>query len=144
MSIWYQHPNSTISNKLLAETMAGKLGLKVTYFGDDFVVATMPVNAATISANGRFHGGAALTLAETLGTLGANACVDTSRLHCVCTEINANHVTRIDSGQVTAMARPVHQDSELQIWRVEIRGEEDELVCESRLTLSVVTRKAEG
>ena len=53
-------------------------------------------------------------------------------------EINANHIAAVKSGLVTAMARPVHIGNHSQVWRVEIRDDDDELVCESRLTLSIV------
>lgn len=118
--------------------MASHLGIKVTHVGDDFLVANMPLNEKTSEGTGLLHGGASLTLSETLGTLGANACIDLSRERCLCMDINANHVSTVNAGQVTAMARPIHQGAHSQVWRVEIRNDEDELVCESRLTLSML------
>lgn len=138
MKIWLKSPDSTQLNKVIANTLASHLGIKVTYVGEDFVVATMPVNSTTMEGAGLLHGGASLALAETIGTIGADACVDLSKYRCLCMEINANHIASVKSGKVTAMARPVHQGTRSQVWRVEIRNDEDDLVCESRLTLSVV------
>lgn len=138
MKIWLKSPNSASLNKAITNTLASHLGIKVTYVGEDFLVATMPVNATTSEGSGLLHGGASLALAETIGTVGANACVDLTQTRCLCMEINANHIASVTSGKVTAMARPVHQGTSSQVWRVEIRDDEDELVCESRLTLTQV------
>ena len=138
MTIWFKTPSSESLNGAIAKTLASHLGIRVTYVGEDFMVATMPVNATTTEGSGLLHGGASLALAETIGTLGANASVDLTKTRCLCMEINANHITAVKSGKVTAMARPVHQGTRSQVWRVEIRNDDDELVCESRLTLSLV------
>ncbi|MFN3236682.1 MAG: hotdog fold thioesterase [Pseudomonadales bacterium] len=138
MSIWFKTPTSAMLNDKLQDSLATHLGIKVTHVGEDFVVATMALTAQTSEGSGLLHGGASLSLAETLGTLGGNACIDLSRERCVCMEINANHISAVNSGLVTAMARPVHMGSRSQVWRVEIRNEDDELVCESRLTLAMV------
>lgn len=138
MSIWFKTPTSASFNKHLENSLASHLGIKVTHVGDDFVVATLALTPQTSEGSGLLHGGASLTLAETLGTLGANACIDLNRERCLCMEINANHVAAVNSGMVTAMARPVHIGNHSQVWRVEIRNDDDELVCESRLTLTMV------
>ena len=138
MAIWFKSPTTASLNNILENSLASHLGIKVTFVGDDFLVANMPLTTRTSEGSGLLHGGASLALAETLGTIGANACIDPSKQKCSCMEINANHIAAVNAGQVTAMARPVHQGAHSQVWRVEIRDEEDALVCESRLTLSVL------
>jgi 1,4-dihydroxy-2-naphthoyl-CoA hydrolase len=122
-------------------TLAEHLGICVTEVGPDYVRATMPVNSQTHQPQGILHGGASVALAETVGSLAANLCVDLSKYVCVGQEINANHLRPVASGLVTGTARPFHVGGRSQVWGIEIRDENDKLVCVSRITMAVVERK---
>ncbi len=122
-------------------TLAERIGIRVTEIGPDYLRATMPVNAYTHQPMGILHGGASVALAETVGSLAANMCVDVEKYVCVGQEINANHVRSVASGLVTGTARPFHIGGRSQVWGIEIRDENDKLVCVSRLTMAVVERK---
>lgn len=122
-------------------TLAEHLGIRVTEVGPDFVRATMPVSSHTHQPQGILHGGASVALAETVGSLAANLCVDTTKYVCVGQEINANHLRPVASGLVTGTARPFHVGARSQVWGIEIRDENDKLVCVSRITMAVVERK---
>ena len=122
-------------------TLAEWLGIRVTEIGPDYLRATMPVNSHTHQPQGILHGGASVALAETVGSLAANLCVDVTKYVCVGQEINANHVRSAASGLVTGTARPYHVGGRSQVWGIEIRDENDKLVCVSRLTMAVVERK---
>jgi 1,4-dihydroxy-2-naphthoyl-CoA hydrolase len=124
-----------------ANTLAERLDIRVTEIGPDYLRATMPVNSHTHQPQGILHGGASVALAETVGSLAANLCVDVTKYVCVGQEINANHLRPVASGLVTGTARPYHVGSKSQVWGIEIRDENDKLVCVSRLTMAVVERK---
>jgi uncharacterized protein (TIGR00369 family) len=96
----------------------------------------MPVGPITHQPFGLLHGGASVVLAETLGSLAANLCVDKSYF-CVGLEINANHVKAVRSGMVTGTASAVHIGRQTQIWTIDIRNDNQDLVCTSRLTVMV-------
>jgi len=98
----------------------------------------MPVDARTWQPYGLLHGGASVTLAETLGSVGANCVVDDSRFFCVGQEINANHLRGVRSGRVTGTARPIHVGGRSQVWEIRIEDDKGRLACISRLTLAVV------
>ena len=115
--------------------------IRVTEIGPDYLRATMPVNSHTHQPQGILHGGASVALAETVGSLAANLCVDIEKYVCVGQEINANHVRPAASGLVTGTARPYHIGGRSQVWGIEIRDENDKLVCVSRITMAVVERK---
>ena len=121
--------------------MAERLGILVTEVGPDYLRATMPVNSHTHQPMGILHGGASVALAETVGSLAANLCVDLEKHICVGQEINANHLRPATSGFVTGTARPFHIGGRSQVWGIEIRDEQDKLVCVSRITMAVVDRK---
>jgi 1,4-dihydroxy-2-naphthoyl-CoA hydrolase len=122
-------------------TLAERLDIRVTEIGPDYLRATMPVNSHTHQPQGILHGGASVALAETVGSLAANLCVDVTQYVCVGQEINANHLRPASSGLVTGTARPYHVGSKSQVWGIEIRDENDKLVCVSRITMAVVERK---
>jgi 1,4-dihydroxy-2-naphthoyl-CoA hydrolase len=70
--------------------------------------------------------------------------VDQEKYVCLGQEINANHLRPISSGIVTATARPFHIGRRSHVWSIEIRDEEERLVCVSRLTMAVVDRPVAG
>jgi 1,4-dihydroxy-2-naphthoyl-CoA hydrolase len=66
--------------------------------------------------------------------------VDQRLFFCVGQEINANHLRAVSSGVVTGTARAYHIGKRSQVWQIEIRDEQEKLVCVSRLTMAVVDR----
>ena len=108
--------------------------------GDDFLRATMPVDARTHQPYGLLHGGASVALAETLGSAAGMMLVDPAREIVVGIEINANHLRGVKSGIVTGTARALHIGRSTQVWEIRIEDEGQRLVCISRLTLAVVPR----
>ena len=114
------------------------LGIVITEAGDDWLRGTMPVDARTVQPYGILHGGASVALAETLGSVAGNLCVDTTKEMVVGLEINANHVRAMRGGRVTGTARALHVGRSTQLWEIRIENDEGKLVCVSRLTLAVV------
>lgn len=144
MTIWRSLSSLAEINAGRAATMIGHLGIEFTEIGDDYIRATMPVDARTHQPYGLLHGGASVALAETLGSMGAAMCVDAKEYQCVGQEINANHVRAARTGVVTGTARPVHLGGRTQVWSIEIVNEAGKLVCISRLTVAVIRRGALG
>ncbi len=125
-------------NGLAKNTIMEVLGIKVTGIGEDYLEATMPVDQRTHQVYGIMHGGASVVLAETLGSMGSMLIVDPYKFRCVGVEVNANHIKAVKTGTVTGIAKPVHVGRSTQVWQIEIKTEEGELVCLSRLTVVVV------
>ena len=127
-------------NELSRNTLIDHLGIVFTAAGDDWLQATMPVDARTKQPYGLLHGGASVVLAETLGSSAGNLCVDPTQQVCVGLEINANHLRAARSGVVTGTARALHVGRTTQVWEIRIEDEAGKPVCISRLTLAVVAR----
>lgn len=140
MSIWFKPIGLAELNRYQQETLANRLGIEYTEIGDDYLKGTMPVDARTKQPAGILHGGASATLAETLGSTGANLAVDREKQLCVGLELNANHVRAMREGTVTGTARPLHIGGTTQVWEIRIVDAAGELVCVSRLTLAVLDR----
>lgn len=123
----------------LADTLAEHIGIELTDLGPDSLTATMPIDHRTCQPMRMLHGGASVVLAETIGSLAANAANHDRTRQFVGQEINANHLRPVPEGStVTGTARPVHIGRSSQVWNIEIRNERGQLVCVSRLTMAAV------
>ncbi len=122
------------------DTAMQPLGIVFTELGDDYLRATMPVDARTRQPYGLLHGGASVLLAETLGSTAGMLCIGDDEI-CVGIEINANHLRGVREGQVTGTARPLHLGRSTQVWEIRIEDDTGQLACVSRLTLAVVARR---
>ena len=138
MSIWFRPYTLDELQRLNTGSLAGHLDIRFTEIGPDYLRGTMPVDERTRQPFGLLHGGASVSLAETLGSVAANCCVDGPKFYCVGQEINDNHLRSARSGQVTGTARPVHLGSRSQVWDIRIEDEQGRLTCVSRLTMSVL------
>jgi 1,4-dihydroxy-2-naphthoyl-CoA hydrolase len=123
-------------------TLGQALGIEFTAVGDDFLAATMPVNANTVQPFRILHGGASVALAETLGSVASTLCIeDWAKKTAVGLEINANHLKSVrEGGTVTGTCRPIRVGRQVHVWQIEIRDERGNLCCVSRLTVAVVER----
>jgi 1,4-dihydroxy-2-naphthoyl-CoA hydrolase len=138
MSIWFRPYTLEELDRQSQGCMVELLDIRFTEIGPDYVRATMPADARTWQPFGLLHGGASVTLAETLGSVGANCVVDNSKFFCVGQEINANHLRGVRSGRVTGTARPIHIGGRSQVWEIRIEDEKGRLACISRITMAVV------
>lgn len=115
------------------------LGIELTGLGRDFLVGCMPVDHRTTQPAGLLHGGASVALAETLGSIAANLCVDPELRVCVGQEINASHLRPVRKGFVTGTAKPIYLGRSSQVWEIGITDERQRSVCLVRLTVAVVS-----
>tara|TARA_Y100000590_G_C15681452_1_gene999979 strand:- start:311 stop:724 length:414 start_codon:yes stop_codon:yes gene_type:complete len=128
-------------NENLNGTLASSLGLEITEVSDSFVCGKIPVDHRTKQPWGILHGGASVALAETLGSIAGNLNVNFDLEMVVGVEINANHLKRVTTGWVHGKAEPVKIGRKIQVWEIKILNDDDELVCISRLTLAVISKK---
>jgi len=140
MSIWNNFVTPDQLNAPHRKTMASHLGIEFTEVGEDHLSARMPVDERTIQPFGLLHGGASVTLAETLGSVAASLTIDLSQKMPVGMEINANHIRPVTAGWVQGVVKPIHIGGTTQIWEIRITNEAGKLVCISRITLAVIDR----
>ena len=144
MAIWHEPIDLDSLNAYQQDTLVSRLGIRYTEIGEDWLKASMPVDARPKQPAGILHGGASVALAETLGSTGANLVVDRKAKLCVGLEINANHIRAMREGEVTGVARPLHVGGTTQVWEIRISDAAERLVCVSRITLAVLDRAAMG
>ncbi|MBA1294673.1 hotdog fold thioesterase [Pseudomonas lurida] len=138
MSLWRTQPNIEHLNASQKNTIGELLDIRFESFDHESLTASMVVDARTHQPFGLLHGGASVVLAESIGSMAAYLCVDTSKYYCVGLEVNANHLRGVRSGRVTAVARAVHIGRSTQVWDIRLSNEEGKATCISRLTMAVV------
>jgi uncharacterized protein (TIGR00369 family) len=143
MSIWKTPISIEAITKRGQNTMMTHLGIEFTEIGADFLKAKMPVDHRTKQPIGIMHGGASCVLAETVGSVAANFCVDLTTQYCVGLDINTNHIRSAREGYVIGTAKPYHIGRTTQVWSIEIHDEKGQLISVNRLTMAVLKRVQE-
>ena len=130
-------------NSLNKNTMMEVLDIQCVEIGDDYVVATMPVDHRTHQPMGLLHGGASAALIETIGSMGSVLLIDVKKQAPVGLEINANHLGGLKSGMVRGTGKILHAGKRTHVWQVDIRDEAtDKLICTGRLTVTIIDRES--
>ncbi|MCP3700514.1 MAG: PaaI family thioesterase [Aliivibrio sp.] len=140
MSIWKRPMDLAILNSTSRNTLMEALNIEYCQYTDGSLTASMPVNSTVHQPLGMLHGGASVALAESVGSIAANWCVDETK-YCVGLDINANHIRAVREGTVYAKAKPVHLGATTQVWLIEIKDQRERLVCTSRFTVAVMKKK---
>jgi len=137
------NPDVTLQTiqRLSPGTLVEHLGIEFVELGQDFIRAKMPVDGRTRQPMGLLHGGASVALAETLGSVAANCCIDNKIQACVGLEINANHIKSVRDGFVVGTARPIHIGKRTHVWEIKIENESGDLVCISRITMAIIDKR---
>ena len=136
--------NKEILNKLNSmtkNTLMETLKIQYIEIGDDYLVATMPVNASVHQPMGLLHGGATVALAESVGSTASYLFIDTSKVEIRGIEITANHLRSKREGMVTATAKIIHKGKITHLWEIKIVDEEGKMISICKLTNIILTKK---
>jgi 1,4-dihydroxy-2-naphthoyl-CoA hydrolase len=120
------------------QTLLDTLEINILEASPEKVIATMAVQPKVHQPFGLLHGGASVALAETVASFGAFLSVADQGMMAVGLEINANHLRGVRDGIVTATATPIHKGRTTQVWHIEIKDQNDKMVCISRCTLAII------
>ena len=137
-SIWKRDFDVNSINKKMNNTMISHIEIEIIEVGNNYIKGTMPVNKNTKQPFGLLHGGASVTLAETLGSIAANMCIEENK-NAVGLEINANHLKAVREGFVEGTARVIHLGKRTQVWEIKITNY-GLLTCTSRLTMAIIDK----
>ena len=121
-------------------TIHEALGIELTSVGTDSLSGKMPVDQRTKQPAGILHGGASVVLAESLGSIASNLVIDNRHSIAVGQSINANHIRPGIKGFVYGHCTPIHLGKRSHVWHIEIKNDEDKLVCICRLTMAIVDK----
>ena len=112
--------------------LADKLGIRITDYDPDRMVATMPV-AGNEQPFGLLHGGATCALMETIGSW-AGALHAGPGKQVVGIELNASYLRGATSGVVTAVCTPVRRGRTLSTFLIQVADEKGRPTATGRLT----------
>ena len=141
-TIWF-HKDLTLDqiNNGSANTSVDHLGIEITKIGPNFLEGTMPVDQRTVQPARILHGGVSCVLAETLGSIASNICLDNSKEVAVGQSINASHIRPAFEGQtVIGKCHLIHKGVKSHVWEIKIYDDRNKLVCLSRLTMAVIPK----
>jgi uncharacterized protein (TIGR00369 family) len=122
-------PQDTIS------PLDDKLGIRITDYDPERLVATMPVEGNQ-QPYGLLHGGATCALMETIGSWAA-ALTAGPETQVVGIELNASYLRAATSGDVTAVCTPVRRGRTLMTFLIEVSDAHGRPTASGRLTCLV-------
>lgn len=130
-----------ICKKISHNTLMETLEMEFIDAGEDFLVATMPVNSRVHQPMGLLHGGASVALAETVGSAASIMFINPEEYEVRGIEISANHLKSKRDGIVTGTARIIHKGRSIHLWEIKITDEDGNLISLCKLTNMVIPRK---
>jgi 1,4-dihydroxy-2-naphthoyl-CoA hydrolase len=113
------------------------LGVEMAEAGDGVVTGKLPVTDKVRQPFGLVHGGALLTLAESLTSFGTWVGVRDQGQVALGQEINASLMRPITEGHVHGTARVRRRGRTAWVWEVEITDDADRLCALIRATIAV-------
>jgi 1,4-dihydroxy-2-naphthoyl-CoA hydrolase len=129
-------------NKLIKPMLPGLLGVEIVEAGADKVVGTMRVRADMCTAGNILHGGAYMTLADTLGAVATLVNMPAgARTATIESKTNFIGGALVDT-VVTATTRPFHKGKTTQVWQTEITGTDGKILAVVSQTQMVFQPKA--
>jgi uncharacterized protein (TIGR00369 family) len=131
-------------NHVSKNTLMQTLNIEYTDAGEDFLVATMPVNPSVHQPMGLLHGGASVALAESVGSAASMLYVNSEVSEIRGIEISANHLKAKRDGIVTATAKIVHKGRSIHLWEIRITDENNNLISLCKLTNMVLPKRKSG
>ncbi|HLT53235.1 MAG TPA: PaaI family thioesterase [Flavobacteriaceae bacterium] len=130
------------ANAACKNTLMETLDIKIVDYGDDFLVASMPVSSKVYQPDGVLHGGATAALAESVGSFATHIFLDTKEFFVRGIEITANHLKSVTEGHVYARATFIHKGRTTQLLDIRVTDDADNLISVCRLsTVSLPKRK---
>ena len=114
------------------------IGLVLDEQSGDRVRGHVTVHPGLLQPYGIVHGGVYAALAETVASVGG-ALWHMGRVEggrCVGVNNNTSFLRATRDGTISVQATPLHQGRTLQLWRVEMRDEQDRLIAHSEVRLA--------
>jgi uncharacterized protein (TIGR00369 family) len=129
------------ANNACKNTLMETLSIQMIDFGEDFLIARMPVNSKVYQPDGVLHGGATVALAESVGSFASQIFSNSDKFFVRGIEISANHLKSVKEGFVYAKATFLHKGRTTQLLDIRITDEADNLISFCKLTTIALPKK---
>lgn len=134
----------TLLNNSSKNTLMETLGIVYTAFTGDTVTAEMLVRPSLHQPMGFLHGGASLSIAETVGSVLSMTSIDLEKYYVFGTQVNGYHLKAVTQGKIHAVAGFIHKGNTSHIIEINIYNEtENETFknCYVTMTNRIVAKK---
>ena len=129
------------ANEISKNTLMETLDIEIIDYGEDFLVARMPVTSKVHQPDGVLHGGATAALAESVGSFASQIFLDLENKFVRGLEITVNHLKSVKNGHVYAKATFLHKGRTTQLLDIRITDDDDNLVSICRLSTISLSKK---
>ena len=124
-------------NKACEDTFMDLLGIVFTEHTDTTLDAEMKISPSLYQPMGVVHGGALISLAESVGSAASFLLVDPDRFNVLGSSVNSQHLAPARQGTLFARATLQVKADFKHVWDVEIKDDSGKLISISRVTNSV-------
>ena len=127
-------------NDMCKNTLNETLQITYTDLGEDYLVATMPVNERVYQPDGILNGGATMALAETVGSPTSMLAIDLNKYSVRGIEFSANHLRSVKHGNVTATAKIIHKGKTIHLVEIKIVDDRSRVISLCKLTNYILAK----
>jgi 1,4-dihydroxy-2-naphthoyl-CoA hydrolase len=117
------------------------LGIVFTAHTDTTLDAEMKITPSLYQPMGVVHGGALISLAESVGSAASYLLVDPDRYNVLGSSVNSQHIAPASQGTLKARASLLVKADFKHVWDVAIKDESGKLISISRVSNSVKPKK---
>ena len=128
-------------NSMSKNTLMETLNIKYIDVGDNYIVATMPVDKRVYQPDGILNGGATLALAESVGSPTSMLVLDNDKFVVRGVQMSANHIGSVKNGFIKATAKIIHKGRTTHIIEIRIEDSQGKLVALCKLTNLILSKK---
>jgi len=131
-------------NKACEGTFMELLGIEFTAATKNSLEARMPITPKLYQPMEVVHGGALISLAESVGSAASFLLVDPELFNVMGSAVNSQHIAPARTGILEAKATLLVKGDFKHIWDVKIMDDTGKLISISRVTNSIKLRKPEA
>lgn len=128
-------------NAMSKNTLMETLDIVYTDFGEDYLVAAMPVTSKVHQPDGILNGGATMALAESVGSPTSYLAIDTERYTVRGIEFSANHLRSVKSGSITATGKIIHKGRTIHVVEIKVEDDKGKLISLCKITNFILEKK---
>ncbi|WP_185858390.1 PaaI family thioesterase [Blattabacterium cuenoti] len=132
-------------NNLTKNTLISIMNIRFIYLSTklDILIAKMPINKNILQPFGYLHGGAIMTLSESVGS-SISFIINKEKnnnMNIFNIEISANHIRSIKKGFLFSKARIVHKGKTLHIVQINVYNEKRNIISFCKMTNMLIQKK---
>jgi uncharacterized protein (TIGR00369 family) len=127
-------------NDMCKNTLNETLQITYTDLGEDYLVATMPVNERVYQPDGILNGGATMALAETVGSPTSMLAIDLNKYSVRGIEFSANHLRSVKHGNITATGKIIHKGKTIHLVEIKIVDDRSRVISLCKLTNYILAK----